>query len=639
MAFETFKEALKNTDSPQHVALAGHVKKLVEVSRKEICKNFQAWDMNDEIFRSRRPLDREDVDAKLKDRPAKLIAGLTYSQVMTYVAFSVMSVTQNARFFELEPTGKEDNPLAEPLELILERDLRRNQWNAFLIQFFLDMGRFSLGAAEVCYKEEYRYMRLSETKKVEGPFGTEQEVQTDEFQPIPTFIGNKVYTVSPYAFLPDLRLPLTRYQDGEFCGSEDVFSLSTLHGMRDYTFNLDKIPKYSVEQYKERRKTSRTDLGLIDKDKNPSLLGFGTSEAKDSSTMVKSGPVAVTKMVFDLIPKNLEVGGEGEQEKLGEEDFHVRYIAWLANDKTIIRFEEATHLHGMFPYICAQYLPDQHKTVNEGLADVCEQLTSLVTWKLNAHITSQRASLDSKFIVDPAGIDTKDLDSRSPYIILKKGVSQTGVDRYIKQFTTVDTTANVMTDVSDINALLEKITGFSAQMQGQYSTGRRSATQDRVVAQGAGARGKSGLGATWDTAFEPLGKQLIANNRQEMERETFDRILGTQANDELWTQFKADAVTIATSEDFFVFDGTLPSEKAFLAQSLQEILMEILANPVVAQVMGFDAESIRALFNQVYLLRGVTPARLPSTSAPAPAGGAPAIQALPPPTAATSGVV
>jgi hypothetical protein len=207
-----------------------------------------------------------------------------------------------------------------------------------------------------------------------------------------------------------------------------------------------------------------------------------------------------------------------------------------------------------------------------------------------------------------------------------------------------------MSDVDALKSLLEAVTGNSAQMQGQYSQGRRSATQDRVVAQGAGARGKTTLGSIWDTAFEPLGKQLIANNRQEMDLETFSRILGRRdfginpdtqlpfTIEEIFVLFKSDPVGIATSEDFFVFDGTLPSEKAFLAQSLQEMLMTIMTNPQVAMILGFGPAQVKELFNQIYLLRGVTPARLPAPTQ-APASGAPALTALPSPAGAASGAV
>lgn len=615
MAFDKFREKLKDLKSPEHDALLKHLKGLIDISRKEMAQHYTKWDEHQMVFESKRKTDKEDKAAESKGQPKKLNVPLTFSQCMAYVAFNTMTVTQNKRFFQLEPTGTEDNPLREPLELICERDLRKNKWQAHLVQLWLDIARFSIGCAELCYEESYRMIRVAQEKQIQGAFGETTTEVASPFTRIPIFIGNKYIPVSPYRFFPDTRVPLTRFNDGEFCGSEDMWSINSLAG-NPQCFNTDKIPKFTKEQFSARRVNSR----IVEMEIRPEA---GTDIPADGD-MVKSGPTAVTKLVVDIVPKDFKVPDKAE--KLGDEDFPIRYLAWYANDKTVVRFEEAQYLHGQFPYLCGQFIPDQHNIVNQGLADVCEQLTGLITWKLNAHITSWKNSTESKWIVDPAGIDVKSLESRSPYIYLRKNASQTGVDRYIKQFATVDVTQNVMMDTKELKLLLEDISGYNAMMQGGTTPGRRSATSDRASIQGAGARGKTQLGSVWDTFFEPLGKQLICNNRQEMDFETFVRILGPQWTtvlvnpdtgvpwtlEELFVLFKADPVTIATSEDFFVFDGSNPSENAFLAQSLQEILMTILSNPEVSMVLGYGAPQIQALFNEIYTLRGVTQSRLPA---------------------------
>ena len=629
--YDTFRDALLDTSSVEHKALLDHAKGLVELSRKTMGKHYTTWDIFDAEFRSQKRVDKEDRSAQAKGQPTKMIVPIAFAQVMTFVAFAVMTITQNKRFFELEPTGQQLEPLLRVYESVLERDTKRNQWNAFLVQFFLDAARFSIGVAEVCYKEEYRYIRMAKTETETGAFGVETQKSSNDFQRLPTFVGNKVYPVSPYRFFPDTRLPLTRFQEGEFCGSEDMFSMSSLKSDEGALFNLDKIPKMSDKDYKTRQTVSRIDD--MQTSRSQSQEG-GTGG--DSEQYVKSGSVVITKLALDIIPANFKTG-EGDEVLDKTCKFPVRYILWYANDKTIIRFEEAPWLHCQFPYIAAQYLPDQHKTINNGLSEVCDQIANLITWKLNAHVTSQRSSLDSKFIVDPAGIDIKSLESRSPYIFLKRNASQSGVDRYIKQFATVDTTAGVMSDISALQSLLETITGLSGNMQGQYAKGRRSATESQVVTQGASARGKTTLSCMWDAAFQPLGRQLLCNNRQEMDFETFARIVGPIADPsaiqlpELYAMFQgASLEDIACDETYFIFDGTLPSEKAFLAQALQEILVTILSNPEVGAVLGYGPEQVKELFKEVYELRGVTPGRLPAPQ-PTAAPGTPALPGQPQP--------
>jgi hypothetical protein len=624
--FDSFKKSLFYSGSGQkaekgknHDSFLKHVKGLVDLSRKDMAKNYSTWDYHDQVFRSRRVMDKEDRAANAAGKPSKLIVPLSFSQIMTFVAFCVRTVTQNKRFFELEFEGNAVDPvLKEPMELILERDCRKNNWYPFLVQFFLDIGRFWLGCAEVCYEEDFRNVRIPKSEDVLGAFGVTNTESSFDFQKIPVFCGNRVYPISPYRFFPDTRLPITRFQEGEFCGSEDMFSMAKLRSISDDLFNLDFIPKMTQKEYTQRRSTTRIDeMDFLPMRPAPT----GGEELRENDSMVRSGAVAVTKVVLDIVPYWLEL--DTGEKPLGEEKFPIRYIVWYSNDRTIIRFEEAYFLHGQFPYVAAQYLPDQHKTINEGLSSVCDQITNLITWLLNQHMTSQKSTLDSKFIIDPAGIDIKTLESRSPYIFLKRNASNTGIDRYIKQFQTQDVTAGVMPDIAALNNLLEKITGLSGQMQGEYSEGRRSATQDRVVAQGAAARGQTTLASIWDGAFGNLGRQFITNNRQEMDLETFVSIVGpgpfgteNVPIEQLFLLFKGDPMSIARSEMFFVFDGTQPSEKAFLAQSLQEIFTVLVSNPTIAPLLGYGPEQIRYIFNEIYELRGVTPPVLPPAQIP-----------------------
>lgn len=598
----------------EHSALLKHAKGLIDISRKEMGKHYSTWDYYDQVFRSRRVLDKEDRAANAKGQPAKVIVPLSFAQVMTFVSFAVMTVTQNKRFFGLDPQRQDLYPLRESIEQLLQRDCNRNSWTSFLVQFFLDLGRFGISAAEVGWKEETRMLRQSQEVQIEGPFGTTGTKITEGYVEIPTFVGNKVYPISPYRIFPDTRLPITRYQEGEFCGSEDMFSYNSLLADSDGLFNLDRIPKMTQQEYEERRKATRIDV--MDFMSTRSQNG-GDAELTASESFVKDGQVAVTKLVVDIVPSKFKLDGENV---LGKEPFPLRYVLWYANDKTIIRFEEATYLHFQFPYIISQFLPDQHKTLNEGLADTCDQITNTITWLINAAITSKRSSLDGKYVVDPSGVDIRTLESRSPYIFLKKNMAQTGVDRYIKQFTTNNDSQNYTQEAEALGTMLEKVTGLSGQMQGQYSDGRRSATQDRVVAQGAGARGKTTVASVWDSGFQALGKQFLANNRQEMDFATFSRVLGPGPFGELkdipveslFAAFKGDPISIATSEDFFIFDGTQPSEKSFLAQSLQELVMAMLQSPEVLMALGYGPAQVRELINDIYELRGVTPPSLPA---------------------------
>lgn len=598
---------IEKVDSEDHSDLLAYVKRRVDKSRKDMRKHHAKWEKNDSVFRSERSFDTEDRKAMSKGQPGKMVIPLSKSQVLSFVSYCLITMTQNRRFFEIEPTGSEDNPLAESVELILERDVRRNRWSSFLLQFLLDVGVKGLGCAEVCWEEVRRKVR-TEVKGTESvAFGGEVQTSSVQYIDVPVNIGNTVHSISPYRFFPDTNFPVDQYQRGEFCASEDFWSYTELVAFGD-CINLDKIPKMSKTDLEARESCTKGDFSDFQTRQKADMGGDNSAEAE----YVTDGKVLVTKGVYELIPAKVKIDGK----PIGKETFPVRFVIWYANDKVIIRYTEANDLHGYFPYIASTMLPDQTKALADSLADDCSQLTDLITWLCNAHITSIRGHIEGKLIVDPAGIDVKSLENRGPFIYLKRNASQTGVDRYIKELQRSEPTANFLQEVQGLTELLEKCTGFGNNMMGQFANGRRSATEARGVSQGATSRAKTILSHIWDSAFEPLGRMLLCNNRQMMEQDTFNRIVGSTPSDQmdsatLFSLFKSDPESIASSEDFFVFDGTLPSEKAFLAQSLQELMMQLFQSPEMLQVMGYGPNEIRILLDEIYNLRGVTMARLP----------------------------
>jgi hypothetical protein len=206
----------------------------------------------------------------------------------------------------------------------------------------------------------------------------------------------------------------------------------------------------------------------------------------------------------------------------------------------------------------------------------------------------------------------KDLENRNPIIRLKKGVSGSGVDRWLKQLQVNDVTANHLRDAEALSSIIQLVTGINENALGQYSKGRRSAEQTKAVNSGAASRLKMQAGLVHAQSFGPLGEDLLSNLRDGLDEEQLIRVLGLQtiqpttpyavnAND--FKQFlmisKADLVG---TYDFDILDNTMSSEKGYFAQSLQEILMVLISNPQAAAIFGFDA---KAIMQEIAELRGI----------------------------------
>ena len=73
------------------------------------------------------------------------------------------------------------------------------------------------------------------------------------------------------------------------------------------------------------------------------------------------------------------------------------------------------------------------------------------------------------------------------------------------------------------------------------------------------------------------------------------------ADPELYSRFHQPITNLLNSSDFFVYDGTTAGEKAYLAQSYQELLGILLANPGAALQLNLD---VNKLLQEIYTLRG-----------------------------------
>lgn len=214
-----------------------------------------------------------------------------------------------------------------------------------------------------------------------------------------------------------------------------------------------------------------------------------------------------------------------------------------------------------------------------------------------------RRSLDNNMVIDPSGIDMTSVESRSPWIIMKKGSPRLGVEKFIKQLNYVDATSTHLGDADTVMRIMQAVTGVNENAMGQFSGGRRSATEARAVNAGGASRLKMTAQLIFSDALAPAGSKMLSNLRQGVSEEFFVKVVG-EDNALKYETFKpADQRSLVGSQDFFIFDATLQSEKGFIAQSLQELVSALTSNPVVMQLLPLD---VGKLIEEIMTLRGIT---------------------------------
>lgn len=587
---EKITNALK-LDSNFHGAVLQKTKRLVDMSRAFMSRFYDQWDSNDKTIRGERIPDKSDIKAQQRDEPIKMVLPFLYAQTQTFIAFMMSLFNQRDVFFEIQDAGLDGPDPELDAEMCLTRDLRRSMFSRCQYQWYLDLARSGFCVAKHLWEEE--------SMQVTAPAAPTAAPQVTLFggtAPAPTtmpgtqerFIrqGNKIIAISPYHFYPDVRLPLSRFQEGEFCASEDEYSIVRLKQMQKdgVLVNVDKVEPLGLAALQTRR-LNYWNMSLGD--------NLKTAPGQEHGT----GMAVLTEAQIWITPKDFK-DGNGDT-PLGDEDFPSLFLVWYVNDTMIVKAEPLAYEHNKFTFDLGEYSGDQVRIINECMSDVVDQLQKHATWFLNSRVDNVRKVIGDKLVVDPAGIEMKDLTERKPVIRLKAGMSKSGVDTWIKQLNLQDVTTNHIADIEKIWEFIQITTGINDNALGQFSQGRRSAAEARTVNAGAASRLKTIATVLWETFYSQMGQKLLTNYRY-LEIDEFKRIIGPNA-----TQERLDAMKAAIGEglELEFFDGTAPSEKGYIAQSMQELLLGLLENPQAAAMV--TQEPFRSLIVEIADLRGI----------------------------------
>jgi hypothetical protein len=231
-----------------------------------------------------------------------------------------------------------------------------------------------------------------------------------------------------------------------------------------------------------------------------------------------------------------------------------------------------------------------------------DMLQMTISWFINSHITSVRRVIQNRLIIDPTGIEMEDLKQDRAYIRLNMSAAGGDVRRYVQQMQVSDVTTGHVKDAGTLHELMMVVTGISENSLGQYSSGRRSATEARNVNFNAASRLKTIAQTIYYQALEPMFNKLIANLRDGLDVETYVRLRGDASDPNEYGYFKVSRDMLVGNYDFGIFDSTLPSEKGYIAQQIGELLQVMMGSPEAIPMFGYDP---RKLLDRMFELRGL----------------------------------
>lgn len=570
-----------------HDVIMTRLRGVLKKSRETMQTNHYAqWDSHHEVYMHRRKPDKSDAESVSQGLPKKIVVPMTHSQVNTFVAFAYMLLTQRDRFYEFPGVEDMDQPLRECAEKLVQRDLDANCYRATLVQSLLDLAVRGMFVQKDWWQVEKVWLPVTETVPAENYNGvpTGSDTTVTSIKEMTRREGNVVRSVSPYKVFTDPAFHISDWKRGDFVATDEEYSKTALQQLQNIGVigGLTMVPNYTEDIIRKNGRVNSRFSGIDLKDPD---------RTKDT--------VCITEVFIKWVPSEVK---DEKGQALGSSTNLQTWLVWIANDSRIVRCEPYDAYHCQFPVSIGLFMPDVHETCLQSVARVADDLQSLISWFLNSRMAAVTRTVDGQFVVDPFGVETGDVATRQRLIRMKKAAAGKDARRFIMQLQHSDTTQGHVADIQHLTSMLQMVTGINDNAMGQYNGGRRSATEARNVTSGAASRMKIVLGSVWDMAFQPQSNRLLTNHRQAISPEEFRAVCGEEALNKYFASFKSTPEQLVRAYDFTTFDGTLSSEKMFLAQQLQEVLTLLISNPMSALSFGLSPKEMLTTITE---LRGV----------------------------------
>ena len=587
--------------SKLHNLIITNFKSRLELARDEQRKKREeAWKTSEDTFTAYMPADEVDSlrksGRKSGDTEYTTIA-IPYSYAMLLTSHTYYTSVFLARdpIFQFKGRHGESQDAETALESLIDYQLNAGNNLVPLFIWLMDIGKYSHGVVGHYWdKEEFTFTQYKDVPRTFMGLpipGTSEKKLISETKV--GYEGNRLYNVRPQDFMTDPRVPLVRFQDGEFCIVFDKVGwvqVASRAASGKY-FNVNMLKKEGSYSSEDRLATGN-DTNLPGEDL-PTY--FGTEGSEYPAT------VDLHEFHWTVIPSELGVGTSSRPEK---------WVFTIANKRIVISAQPLGLIHNRYPFDVIPFEVEGYNVFNRSMLEVLDPLNKTMEWLFNSHFFNVRAALNNMFLVDPSRVNTRDLEDPGPgkMIRLKPAAYGQDVRTLMSQFPVADVTRSNLADSDYVAQLSQRITGVSDNVMGQVNTGgRKTATEVRSSTTFGINRLKTNC--EWFSAcgFAPLGQKLVMSTQQLYAAERKYRIVGDQAQ---WgaAYLNVNPDMIAGFYDFVPVDGTMPVDRFAQVNLWQQMLGSLSKVPGMLQ--QYDLGKIFAFVAQLGGLKNVNRFRI-----------------------------
>jgi hypothetical protein len=459
-----------------------------------------------------------------------------------------------------------------------------------------DTLKYGAGAIEEYWcDEQVQFTTIEEAPDPTDPMG-EKTIKQQVRVTMPGYSGNRIANIRPTDFLPDPRLPVGRFQEGEFVFVRKKLSWETIvkRQKQGYYMNIDALKGASrSSNYFAAGQNQRVASNLQTPEDNMTIVDTSIEGSEHPAV------VYVYEGCVSIIPAEW---------KLGNSDFPEKWMFTITQDKsTIMGAQPHGAMHCKFPYEVLEAEVEGYGTWGRGLPDVIEPVQNTLDWLINQHFFNVRAALNNQFIIDPSKIVAKDAEDGGPGFVyrLRPEAYGTDVRQYFHQVPVADMTRGHVADMQTMLGIGERITGINDQIMGVLNAGGRKTATEVRTSTGFGVNRMKTLGEYMSgTGFSNHAQKLVQNTQQYYQDSKKFKIAGNLLTDmqpgAAKNFMQVDPQTIQGFYDFVPVDGTLPVDRLALANLWKELLLQMRTVPGLT--MQFD---LGRIFAHVANLAGI----------------------------------
>lgn len=562
-------------DSPLHKKLKQRLMSRLQLAQRKHTEQHDRWRKDEELTLAYLP--ESEVDAKR--RTARDLGEPKYTTIQipyTYALLMSAHTYWTSVFFARTPIHQyqgrhgETEQQTQALEALISYQVDVGAMLGPYYIWLYDAGKYGAGILGHYWDRQFiEYGQLVEMPDpTTGATGVYQATQRVE-----GYQGNRVYNVSPYDFLPDPRVPLGRFQEGEFCASRCRLGWHKIMERKEqgYYVNLEFL------------KENITDKGQTDGSSQLIRPQFDLDLYDDESENSKHPAGGVFWEVYvRLSPKEWGVGNTMFPQ--------IWCFTITENMELIVGATPLGYAHGQFPFDILEPEVEGYGVYNRGIPEIMEPIQQTMDWLINTHFFNVRAAVNNQFIVDPSKLVIKDARNGGPGFIwrLRPEAYGTDIGKVFQQVPVTDVTRANMSDLQSMLGVGERTYGINDQIMGALQGGqRKTATEVRTTTGFGVNRQKTITEYMSATGFAPHSQKLVQTSQQFYDSTAKLRRVGDLALEAGQAFLNVSPEDIAGFYNFVPVDGTLPVDRMAQANLWKELMGGLRMMPPQV-TMGYD---------------------------------------------------